>query len=66
MERMNAIAVAANVAPFDHLLCRLDGAGSHWTAQIMTASGEYLYAIETDEEANLYIAELWDEDEDES
>lgn len=65
MDRMNALAVAANLAEYSHLLCRLEGAGSSWTARILSVNGDHLYTIETNEEANFYISELWDDEEEE-
>jgi hypothetical protein len=65
MERSMALSVAANFAQIEHMLCRLEQRGFGWNAVITDLSGNELYRLETDDEADDFLAEMWGEEEDE-
>ena len=63
MDRNTALRVAANFAQIEHMLCRLEQQGLGWTAVITDLDGGELYRLETDQEAENFLTEMWDEEE---
>jgi len=62
VDRLLAVRLAANCGVAG-IWCRLEHLGAGWVGVILSDSGDELHRIETDEEAEIYIDEMFSSEE---